>query len=584
MPFEDATLDLTPAGKPVARFDDLRADTTLQFSSTEQHITAWTSDDVAPALRTVQQAVDDGWWAYGFVAYEAASGLTPEARTHPPRPGLPLVWFGLSRQPDDAPAWPPTGQYQVDGWTPDWAENEHADRVALVQEAIARGESYQCNLTTHMRGRVTGDLLAYYRDLIRNQQGAFNAYLDVGPWAILSASPECFFQRSGATIRSVPMKGTARRRPFPPDDEAARADLLGSAKDRAENVMIVDLIRNDLNRLAKPGTVHVSSLLAAEKYPTVWQLTSTVEAELDPEVALPEIFQALFPCGSITGAPKLSTMDLITELETAPRGIYCGAIGYLSPAGQASFGVAIRTLTVDRRDGAASYGVGGGITWPSVANDEYQELLAKARVLRPAPVFELFETFALHDGEAPNLAEHLDRLAISTAYFDFACDRAAIESAVANLHGTQAVRLRLSRTGEFRLEPRELPTPPSTPVRLAIDTTPIDPESPFIHHKTTFRDHYAAARKRHPEADDTILINPAGQVTETTVANLAVRLGEYWFTPPLTDGCLPGIGRRLALADGRVRERSLSVHDVLAADEVALVSSVRGWRAGALIR
>lgn len=567
-----------PARGPVARFDDLRAGTTLQFSSVDRAITAWSPDEVVPALERAQAAADGGQWVFGFVAYEAASGLLPRARVHEPVPGLPLVWFGITRHPDDDPSWPPMGKYRMDDWVSDWTSADHAGRVDSVRAAIARGETYQCNLTTRLRGRVNGDLFALYRDLSRTQQGAFNAFLDFGPWAILSASPECFFQRRGNRIRSVPMKGTAARKPTPQLDDAARAALSASEKDRAENIMIVDLIRNDLSRVAVPGSVAVVDLLKAEKYPTVWQLTSAVEAELRSGIELPEIFRALFPCGSITGAPKLSTMSLIAELETAPRGLYCGAIGYLSPDATASFSVAIRTLTVDRRDGSACFGAGGGITYSSNAHDEYLELLAKTRVLQPRPEFDLLETFALRHGVAEQLSRHLDRLESSARYFDFACDRSAIERAARDLTGDAVVRLRLARDGKFAFEPRDLLPSPAGPVQLAVDDVPIDPDSPFAHHKTTLRRHLQAARERHLDADDTILVNPSGHVTETTIANLAARMGGTWFTPPLTDGCLPGVGRQRSLDEGKLIERSLTPADLYASEDLAVISSARGWR------
>lgn len=565
------------SGLPVGRFDDLRAGTALQFSRSAGEIIADEPGQVRGALEAVSQANRDGLWAFGFVAYEAALGGLP---VRSPQPGLPLVWFGLSEGPDADPGELPRGHnYQVQPWSIDWSESDHAEKVARVRAAIAAGDTYQCNLTTRMRSRVTGDLLQYYADLARTQRGSYHAFLDLGRWAVLSASPECFLKWDDAQICSVPMKGTARRGATSAADEAARAALASSAKERAENLMIVDLIRNDLAQVSEPGTVRVPELFSTEKFPTLWQLTSTVTAQPRPEVGLPELFEAMFPCGSVTGAPKRSTMSLIAELEDSPRGVYCGTIGYLPPSGRGSFNVAIRTVVVDRDDQSAVYGVGGGVTWDSTAAAEYQELLTKARLLDQVPdaEFALLETLALRDSAPVNLEWHLSRLADSSTYFEIPFNRAAIELAIAQQRGTKLLRLVLRGDGSYDLQTRPLLDLPE-PVRLALDTVPVDPNSPFVHHKTTRREHYQQARERHPQADDVVLVNPAGQVTETTIANLAVRLGSTWFTPPVSDGCLPGVGRALALASGKLVERSISTDELLAADEVALVSSARGWR------
>ncbi|MDO5067855.1 MAG: aminodeoxychorismate synthase component I [Propionibacteriaceae bacterium] len=367
----------------LARFDDLRAGTALQFSTCDARIVATHPGRVQQALHAVEQAVAEGSWAFGYVAYEAAPGLDPHARVHDPTPGLPLVWFGISERPDPTPGPLPAGGHRSEPWRIEWSRPEHAAKVVRVHDAIAAGDSYQCNLTTRMRSRIDGDLLGYHGDLVRSQQAAYNAYLDLGRWVVASASPECFLRWNDDVLVSVPMKGTAPRGASPTADQAARRDLLASAKDRAENVMIVDLIRNDLSRVARSGTVTVAELLACEQYPTVWQLTSSVTSRTRPGTTLVDVFAALFPCGSVTGAPKTSTMALIADLESGPRGVYCGAIGYLAPGPlrRASFNVAIRTVLVDRSDGSAVYGVGGGVTWSSRAEAEYREMEAKARVL-----------------------------------------------------------------------------------------------------------------------------------------------------------------------------------------------------------
>jgi para-aminobenzoate synthetase/4-amino-4-deoxychorismate lyase len=369
-----------------ARFDDLVAGTALAFEHVERHLVAWQIDEVAAVLDEAQRLSDEGFWAFGYVAYEAARGLDPTLTTAPADPALPLAWFGISPGPTAVPVVtePVVRGYSAGPWTPAWSGRRHAQAVEAVREYIAAGDTYQCNLTTTMTSSVVGDVVDLYRDLALRQGGRYNAYLDLGRHVVAGASPELFFERAGDLLLMRPMKGTAARGSTRAEDEAARTRLAASEKDRAENVMIVDLVRNDLARIARLGSVRVPALCSVETYETVHQLTSDVSAEVAESTPLSDIFRALFPCGSITGAPKQRTMEIIADLEDGPRGIYCGAIGMLAPAGsdfRARFSVAIRTVVVDREQGTATYGTGGGITWGSHAADEYAELLTKTRVL-----------------------------------------------------------------------------------------------------------------------------------------------------------------------------------------------------------
>ncbi|GAA1304716.1 MAG: aminodeoxychorismate synthase component I [Brachybacterium tyrofermentans] len=636
-----------PTHRPFVRFDDIPGGTSRQFSSFREEITARTPDEVRPALRAVQDRVDAGRWAAGLITYEAASGLDPALATQTPSEGLPLLWFGIADAPDvpdplgtsGAPS-SERGGYEVGPWADEWTPAEHAAAMATVQAAIAAGETYQTNLTTRRRGHITGDLLSCYLDLIAAQEAPYGAYLDLGRTTVLSASPELFISRSADLLTTAPMKGTAARQPGPAADAASRAHLLSSAKERAENIMIVDLLRNDLARLARPGGVAVPSLLDVERYPTVWQMTSTITAEAAPGVGLEETMAAMFPCGSITGAPKASTMALIRDLETGPRGVYCGAIGWLAPArststgpvpASSSFSVAIRTLVVDRSDGSAVYGVGSGITWPSEAAAEHAELEVKMRVLdrldrqdgldrrdrpghdatrapdpsRDSTQFALLETLAVVDGLPRNLEEHLDRLEDSARSFALPCDREQVRDAVRArasqlaAGGRDAVlRLALGMDGQFDLTDRPIPVAGAGPVVLALDDRTQDPGAPAVRHKTTDRAHLVAALARAraragdlgrdgdargPAAvDDVVLRGRDGRVTETTIATLLVQIDGSWCTPPVEDGCLAGVGRRLALEAGQVREREITVAELRAASRIALLSSVRGWRPAVL--
>lgn len=372
---------------PWARFDDFTTGTARVFPAVDREIVAHQRDEVGAALDEVEHLTRQGRWAVGFVAYEAAAALVPGLAVHDPVPGLPLAWFGVTAAPRPARVVAPggRGQYSVGPWQPDWDEHAHRDAVRAVHARIAGGETYQCNLTTRLTAPADGDLARLYRDLALAQRGAYNTYLDIGRFVIASASPELFFDMRGGRMLMRPMKGTAPRGRTEAEDEIAVTRLRASTKERAENIMIVDLVRNDLSRVSTVGSVKVAQLLRAERFETVHQLTSDVGADVAPGVGVHRAFRALFPCGSVTGAPKHRTMEIIRDLEAGPRGVYCGAIGVVAPTSggpsRARFSVAIRTVVVDRERATAVYGTGGGVTWDSEPGAEYAELLAKARVL-----------------------------------------------------------------------------------------------------------------------------------------------------------------------------------------------------------
>ncbi len=542
-----------------ARFDDLTPGSGRSFRLADPAgvLMARRPGDVPGTIEAAEGAAARGLWVGGFVAYEAAPGLDPALTTRArdradPFAELPLAWFALfERREDVAPLAPPTAdrsEPDVDSpWRPSVDRAAYDEAIGRIRELIAAGETYQVNHTLRLRARIAGDPRGLYRDLALAQRGAFAAYLDLGRYRVLSASPELFFRIDGGRITTRPMKGTAPRGRWLAEDEEAAARLVGSAKDRAENAMIVDLLRNDLGRIARPGTVEVSRMFEPERYETVWQLTSTVAAHLEPATSLVDVFRALFPSGSVTGAPKVRTMRVIADLEDSPRGVYCGAIGYLAPPGsgepRAHFNVAIRTVALDPGSGTAEFGVGGGITFDSSAEGEFAEVLAKAKVLSAArPDFALFETLRHEPSEGfLHLPEHLERLGASARYFGFRFDR---ESAVAGLKravddvGGEAVRVRLtlSRDGSIATEAAEAPLQPETVLRLALDDEPVDPGDVWLFHKTTRRAPYDRRRERRPDVDDVILVNTRGEVTESTIANLAVRLGGRWVTPPLDVG------------------------------------------------
>lgn len=378
---------MTAARQPRVRFDDLVSGRSRTFRPVVEELVAERPEDVLPLLRRVEEVTERGQWAFGFVSYEAAPAVDASLTTREPAAGVPLAWFGVSPGPTPAPPLVPDPRPDVSDpqWICDWDAARHACAVAAVHDHIAAGDTYQCNLTSRLRAGAITDPRGLYADLALAQRGRYNAYLDLGDLVVASASPELFFEWTEDRVVMRPMKGTAPRGLTADADVEAVQGLMTSPKERAENLMIVDLVRNDLARVAVTGTVEVTSLFTAEHYETVHQLTSEVTAVPRPGTTLTDLFRALFPCGSVTGAPKARTMQIISELEDSPRGVYCGAIGMVAPRGQpfrARFSVAIRTLLLDRRTRTAVYGSGGGITWDSVAGAEYDEMLTKARVLQ----------------------------------------------------------------------------------------------------------------------------------------------------------------------------------------------------------
>jgi para-aminobenzoate synthetase/4-amino-4-deoxychorismate lyase len=577
-----------------ARFDDLAAGTALLCPPSHRVLVAHRPEDVVPVLAEVDRATTGGDWAFGYVAYEAAAGLDPAlvvaapTGDHPP-----VVWFGICGPPTEVPPVEPAPHGRpADRWIPDWTAKQHSSAVDRVREHIAAGETYQCNLTDRLRAHVNGDPEGLYARLALAQRGAYNAYLHIGRHVVASASPELFFEWAGDRIRTRPMKGTAARgRTSGADREQARR-LRSSAKERAENLMIVDLLRNDLAQVATVGSVDVPELFALERYPTLWQLTSEVVAQARDDVGLVDVFRALFPSGSVTGAPKTRTMQLIRDLETGPRGVYCGAIGLVAPPGapfRARFSVAIRTAVVDRRTGCAVYGAGGGITWDSDAAAERAELLTKAAVLtEPGDDHQLLETLGFTADEGcRNLDRHLARLADSADYFGFSCDlaqvRQAVEAALTDRSAPARVRILLGRTGSLAVEVSAAPAVPVGPVTLAIEEEPVDCASVWLAHKTTRREVYAVRAARHPAADDVVLVNERGEITETAIANLAVRIDGRWWTPPTSSGCLPGVERGRLVSLGLLHERVLRAADLKASADLAVVNSLRGWRSALLL-
>ena len=535
-------------------------------------------------LAEVEREVARGRWVAGFVCYEAAPAFDPVMKVSGAESQLPLAWFAVSAT--RRPAGPLRGgPYTLEPWESRLSREEYHKAVDEIRNRIRAGDTYQVNFTYRLDAPFAGSAEAFYRDLVNAQACGYGALVDTGRWVVASASPELFFEWRHGRIVSKPMKGTRRRGLMLAADERERALLESSEKDRAENLMIVDMVRNDLGRISKVGTVKVPALFTTEKYDTVWQLTSTVEAEPTAGTSLNDVFEALFPCASITGAPKVSTMAIIERLERDRRGVYCGAVGFGGPGAggepEWAFNVAIRTVVIDRAGSSATYGTGGGITYDSTTAGEYNEALLKAEVLaRRSASFDLIETIRWSaEGGFWLLDRHLDRLVDSARYFDIPLDpaeiRAALRAAVAGRSGPLRVRLAVTRAGTISVETG--PVPVTATVVAAVDSMPVDPCNVFLYHKTSNRTTYDEAAARSANVDDVILVNPSGEVTETTIGNLAVEIDGVWSTPPIAAGLLPGTYRAELISVGRLSERSITVSELKNASRLARVNALRGW-------
>ncbi len=572
----------------------------LRFSDPRAVIVADRLDEVLPALERVEAEVEDGNWAVGLVSYDAGPAFDPAIRSHRDAT-VPLVHFGIFGPETVVESEPKGGSYWLGPRRPLISRSNFEDGVRSVHRFIESGDTYQVNLTLRLGARFAGDPEGLFAKLAEAQQGEHQVLLDLGSSVVCSASPELFLIRDSAGgLLSKPMKGT---RPAGGDP----AELVESEKDRAENTMIVDMMRNDLGRIAEVGSVEVPELHQVEHYPTVLQMVSTVTATT--QASLPEIFQATFPPASITGAPKVRTTEIITELETQPRGVYTGSIGVLSPAGSPSgrrdeWNVAIRTVWIDRLAGRATYGVGGGIVWDSKPGEEWSETRVKSRVLLHADQpLSLVETFrydpddpALRDDEGLWLLdEHLDRLERSAEFFGFNFDPEEVRARLAEFRSNDGCKLRMlvSDSGQVRLEPHHLgavgilthypPAPAEATMRvpLLIDPVPVPPDDPFLSHKTTMRAVYDQAAARHRDADDVVLIDQDRNVTESLRANVVMQTGTgLWVTPPATGTLLPGAFRQRLLNDSVLIEESISTDDLTLAtreQRAWLINSVRGW-------
>ena len=610
------------------------------FEQPAQTLVAHTPEQVKPLLAAVDALSRQGFWCVGYVRYEAAPAFDRALAVHDS--DGPLAWFGVY---DQARPWPAETPMDDDATRVQWRSGlsrpDFDAAMARIHQAIAAGDLYQVNYTAPLHGDFSGDAHTLFQRLHRAQPQGYAAFIDTGFEQLLSVSPELFFDWHDGQLLTRPMKGTAPRGKNPEEDDTLARALVASPKERAENVMIVDLLRNDVSRIAQPHSVKVPRLFTVQTLPTVLQMVSDVTALTRPGTTLCDVFGALFPCGSVTGAPKVQAMRMIQSLEPAPRGIYCGAIGVLRPGGHATFNVAIRTVTL--RGSHASCGIGSGITADATADAEWQEWRIKRGFLaRASQPFQLLETLRLEKGGFHHLDAHLARLQRAAKHFGYPFDEAVIANAVkqsmppeavdchiagAPLHeqnrhceersdvaihevrapglprvarsdedffqGPSAVagriqgvrhdatawrvRLLLDAGGHAQAQFFALPPSP-TEVTLQLADRPFDEaQSEFTRFKTTHRAHYDAFAPSDPKVFDTLLYNTAGELTECTRGNIALLLDGRWVTPPLRCGLLDGVGREMALQEGRLHETVVRLDDLPRVQALAFVNSLRGW-------
>lgn len=573
---------LTPGARP------------LLFTKPQAIIRADSLDDIDAALQQIDAAGKAGLFVAGWISYEFGYALEARLRAlMPTNSAGPLLWLGCFKAPQQLESdqldrfWARCRLPKpIEQLAPGWDKGQHSEAVGKVLEYIKAGDVYQVNLTFPLRFQFDGDPLPLYAALRAAQPAAHSALIVTDEMSLLSASPELFVEANAGKATTRPMKGTTARGKDSREDAKAVIQLQSDPKQQAENLMIVDLLRNDLSRISEIGSAKVPALFTVETYPTLHTLTSTITSLLRPDVSATDLLRAMFPCGSVTGAPKIRAMEIIRELEGRPRGAYTGSIGAISPSGDLRFNVAIRTALL-QPTGEGVYGIGGGIVAESNPAAEYDECLLKARVLTEfSNDYRLIETLRWSaDRSFLRLALHLDRLTNSARHLDFKFDAIHLTEELRTVAASfpsledQRVRIELHRNGDTKVTWSPLPTQIDGPtVKVAIALDRADPGNPFLQHKTTKRASYEAAQAQATAqgADDALFLNRNGFVTETTRSSVFLDQGSILLTPRLDHGLLPGVLRRELIEAGRAREADLRLQDIVDANHWFVGNSLRG--------
>lgn len=552
------------------------------FQNPHKIITTSDIQKVVPCLKEVEEEIQKGYYAAGFLTYESAPAFD-HAYLVKAGNRMPLLWFGIFTEPLNQNLLS-DGEFTITQWKASVSEEDYHTAIKRVKEYIRKGDTYQTNYTLRLHADFKGDTIAFYQQLKKAQNSNYCVYIDTGEHAILSASPELFFRVDGTKVTTRPMKGTIARGNTLEEDQKNKEYLLNSEKERAENVMIVDLLRNDLGIISNSGSVKVTQLMEVETYPTVLQMTSTIQGNIPESATMCDVFRALFPCGSITGAPKISTMKIIEELETETREVYCGAIGYITPKKEAVFNVPIRTVMIDKSSGEATYGVGGGITWDSKSSNEYEEVIAKANILKTKrPEFQILESLLLENGEYFLLEEHLRRMKNSAQYFQYPLSVDLLQIKLnkfkmAHEVGQYKVRCLLNQAGAIHVEGASIQSMlPPFQIRLA--NKPIQRNNPFLYHKTTNRTAYAESMNAKPShIYDILFWNEEEELMEFSSGNVVIDINGVLYTPPVTSGLLRGTYREALIKSGKVVEKVIKLEDLKQRNKLWFINSVRKWR------
>lgn len=567
----------------VVRLPDPSGPRWRSFTDPLRHLVATTLEDVPSVIAEAENEAQTGRICVGYVAFEAAPAFDPRFPARPHDPAFPLAEFLVFDRFHDLDSLPRrfSGAAPTPGWRPELTQEAYESSVRRIRRYIEAGDTYQVNFTYRLTSPDEADARALFRAMSACRHTLHSAFLDTETVCICSASPELYFELEEDMVRSRPMKGTSPRGRFSAEDEVIADSLRASPKDRAENLMIVDMVRSDLGRIAVPGSVHVDSLFEIERYSTVHQMTSTVSARTN--ATLLDIFRATFPPASVTGAPKRRTLEIIRELEASPRGVYTGCVGTVGPGRRAAFNVAIRTAAFARSDRKWFYGVGSGIVWDSDPGREFRECAQKSAILEPPKEFDLIETilWTQEDGYC-RLRRHLDRVAASARYFGFAEMKAdpvaVLDAAVRNLQSNPlAVRLRMREDGALFAEARPVePWPAGRPTIVAVSDERVDSSDRMPYHKTTLREALERAKRANPDCDEVLFLNKDGFVTQGAISNIAVDIDGRLVTPPVTHGLLPGVLRQEMIERGQMVEGAVRLDDLIAAGEFYVLNSVRG--------
>ncbi len=567
------------------------------FQAPADVVIAAKADQIRPAFDRLRQYLADGYYVAGWISYEAGLFLEDRLAIHGNQMDeIPFLSFGVYQKRQSLTsaeneeywaAFSGPDDYEIGAVKLNISRAQYQAAVSRIHEYLKAGDIYQVNYTLKAQFGFHGRPESYFSALRKAQRVEYGAFIKSDDLSVLSLSPELFFRKSGADITARPMKGTCPRGRTLAEDRHHADFMQRDEKSRAENLMIVDLLRNDLSRISAPASVHLQSLYDVEKYRTLFQMTSTIGAKAPEALHMVDLITALFPCGSVTGAPKIRAMEIISELEQAPRGIYTGAIGYMAPDGDGCFSVPIRTIILDR-DGQGEMGIGSAIVADSDVAAEYDECLLKARfATRKFEAFDLIETLRW-SGEYHLLDLHLDRLQQSAEYFDFVFPAQDLRrdlmqhAEYLDPDSIWKVRLLLSEAGQLSLTSQVIELPAEDEIRLVtLSEARLDSQNSMLFHKTTDRRLYDREFARHQKtfgSYDVIFVNERGHLTEGSYNNLFLKRGETLITPPLDDGLLDGVLRRALQDDPKVTlvEQSLTPADLLTADQIFMGNSVRG--------